>query len=102
MANSPLGTYNETNIPTKKDLKNIYINNWLIYCFWCTRKKKNLNKLLFKEGSNILTERLDIMNMFHHLYIVEILKEKLGIEPKGVKISENCAKILEKYFLNNK
>ena len=100
--NSPLGTFNESSISTKKDLKNVYINNCLIYCFWCTRKKKNLNKLLFKEGSKILTERLDVMNMFHHLYIVEIMKEKLGIEPKGVKMSENCAKIFAKYFLKDK
>ena len=102
LVNSPLGTFNESNISTTKDLKNIYINNWLIYCFWCTSRKKNLNKLLFEEGSKVLTERLDVMNMFQHLYIVEIMKEKLGIEPKGVKMSENCAKIFAKYFLKDK
>ena len=61
-----------------------------------------MNKLLFEECSKILTERLDIMNMFQHLYIIEIMKEKLGIEPKGVKMSENIANNFEMYFLNNK
>ena len=102
LVNSPLGTFNESNISTTKDLKNIYINNWLIYCFWCTSRKKNLNKLLFEEGSKVLTERLDVMNMFQHLYIVEILKEKLGIEPKGIKMSENSVNNFAMYFLNNK
>ena len=59
-------------------------------------------KILFEEGSKILTERLDIMNMFHHLYIVEIMKEKLGIEPNGIKMSENSCNNFEMYFLNNK
>ena len=101
LANTPLGTINESDNSTKKDLKNIYINNWLIYCFWCTSRKKNLNKLLFEEGSKILTERLDIMNMFQHLYIIEIMKEKLGIEPKGIKMSKNSAKNFVRYFLND-
>ena len=61
------------------NLKNLYINNWAILCFWCTSKKKNVNRILFEEGSKIITQRLDIMNMFTHLYINEIIQEKLGI-----------------------
>jgi len=102
LANSPLGTINESINSTSDDLKNIYINNWLIYCFWCTSKKKNLNKILFDEGSKVLTERLDILNMFHHLYVVEIMQIKLGIEPKGMKMSDKNVNNLEIYNLNNK
>ena len=102
LANSPLGTINESINSTSDDLENIYINNWLIYCFWCTSKKKNLNKILFDEGSKVLTERLDILNMFHHLYVVEIMQIKLGIEPKGMKMSDKNVNNLEIYNLNNK
>ena len=102
LANSPLGTINESVDTTEKDLKNIYINNWLIYCFWCTSRKKNLNKILFEEGSKILTERLDILNMFQHLYVVEIMQTKLGIEPKGMKMSDKSVNNFQIYCSNIK
>ena len=102
LPNFPLGTIDESVNSTSDDLKNIYINNWLIYCFWCTSKKKNLNKILFDEGSKVLTERLDILNMFQHLYVVEIMQTKLGIETKGIKMSDNNVNNLQIYYLNNK
>ena len=61
-----------------------------------------MNKILFDEGSKVLTERLDILNMFHHLYVVEIMQIKLGIEPKGMKMSDKNVNNLEIYNLNNK
>ena len=88
--NYPTENINDDYIPTEKDLKNVYINNWLLCCFWCTSKKKNVNKVLFEEGSKIITERLDILNMFNHLYIAEIIQKKVGIEAKGINMSENC------------
>ena len=88
--NYPTENINDDYIPTEKDLKNVYINNWLLCCFWCTSKKKNVNKVLFEEGSKIITERLDILNMFNHLYIAEIIQKKVGLEAKGINMSENC------------
>ena len=78
--NEPLGSDNDTYNSSDRDLKNIYINNFLICCFWCSSKKTNLNRILFLEGSKIITKRLDIMNMFNHLYVVEIMQKNLGIE----------------------
>ena len=72
----------------ERDLSNVYINNWLIFCFSCTSRKKNVNKILLEEGSRILTERLDIMNMFNKLYAVDLMQKQLGIEPKGVNMSD--------------
>ena len=72
----------------ERDLSNVYINNWLICCFSCTSRKKNVNKILLEEGSRILTERLDIMNMFNKLYAVDLMQKQLGIEPKGVNMSD--------------
>jgi len=77
-----------------KNLRSLYINNWLICCFWCTSRKKNVNKLLFEEGSKILTQRLDVVNIFNQLYINEIMHKKLGTVPEDIDMSERC-----KYYL---
>ena len=99
--NIPLGNDNDNNDYNEKDLKTIYINNWLICCFWCTSKKRNVNRILFEEGSKILTLRLDIMNMFEHLYIIEVIQKKLGVEAKGINMSSNCKNNLQIYINNN-
>ena len=77
-----------------KNLRSLYINNWLICCFWCTSRKKNVNKLLFEEGSKILTQRLDVVNIFNQLYINEMMHKKLGTVPEDIDMSERC-----KYYL---
>ena len=92
--NEPVVTVNDANISADEDLRGVYINPWLICCFWFTNKKKNLNRVLFEEGSKIITERLDIMNMFNHLYIAEIVQKKIGVEARGINMSDNCIKNL--------
>ena len=96
----PLSTANKKNT-TEKQLKNIYINNWLICCFWCTNRKRNVNKILFEEGSRILTERLDILSMFNDFYAVELIQKQLGIEGKGMNMSDIGKNHLQVYMLNN-
>ena len=91
--NEDLGKTGEL-LPSESDLKSVYINNWLICCFWCSRNKKNVNKVLFEEGSKILTERLDILNIFKQLYINGLIQEKLGIEAREMEMSDNCKKYL--------
>ena len=86
---------------SEKDLTNIYINNWLICCFWCSSRKKNVNKILFDEGSKIITQRLDILAMFNHFYVIEIMQKKLGIEARGMNMSDNCKEILQIYNTSN-
>ena len=91
----------ETDFYGEMELRNVYINNWLICCFWCTSKKNNVNKILFEEGSKLITTKLDIVNMFHNLYAVEILQKRYGIETKGKDMSMNCKKALHIYNINN-
>ena len=90
-----------TDTSNEKDLKNIYISNWLICCFWCSSRKRNVNKVLFEEGSKLITERLDIMNMFNDLYIIGIMQQKLGIDAKGMNMSDRCKNNLQIYNMNN-
>ena len=90
-----------TDTSNEKDLKNIYISNWIICCFWCSSRKRNVNKVLFEEGSKLITERLDIMNMFNDLYIIGIMQQKLGIDAKGMNMSDRCKNNLQIYNMNN-
>jgi len=99
--NESFGTANDDNVSANKGLTTVYINNWLICCFWCTRKKNNVNKILFEEGSKMITRRLDIMNMFNNLYVVEIMQRKLGIEVNGMNMTNMCKKNLKIYYENN-
>ena len=91
----------DTNYLPERELRNIYINNWLICCFWCSSKKKNINRILFEEGSKLITNRLDILNMFGHFYAVEIMQKQLGIELKGKNMTNNCKKNLHIYKTYN-
>ena len=84
-----------------RDLRKVYINNWIIFCFWCTSKKRNVNKVLFEEGSKIITKRLDIMNMFNHLYINEIIQEKLGFEARDMEMSDEFKNYLRFFNSSN-
>ena len=95
------GTANNKNISSDMNLKNVYINNWLVCCFWCVNRKKNVNKVLFEEGSKIITQKLDILNMFNHMYMNEIIEQKLEIEAKEVMMSDICRYNLQVIKRNN-
>ena len=60
-----------------------------------------MNKVLFEEGSKLITERLDLLNMFSHLYTIELIQKKLGIEAKGMNMSNHCKNNLQIVNLNN-
>ena len=55
--NELLSIGNNSNISTERELKNIYINNWLICCFNCSSRKKNINKALLEEDYKIVTKK---------------------------------------------
>jgi hypothetical protein len=99
--NIHLGSDSDTVQTSEKDLTSVYINDWLICCFWCSSRKKNINKILFEEGSRIITQRLDILSMFNHFYLIEIMQKKLGIEAKGMNMSDKCKDYLHIYNMNN-
>ena len=100
-SNGPLGGQNDSDTSMDKELKNVYISNWLICCFMCTSRKRNLNKILFEEGSKLITQRLEIMNMFNELHLIEVIRKKLGIEEKGLNMSDRCKDHLQIYNMNN-
>ena len=93
---------NYLNLSTEQNLKNVYINTWLICCFWLTSKKRNINKVLFEEGSLMLTQRLDILNLFNNVYISEILQKKMGVEARDADMTDKCKSYINFIHEQNK
>ena len=68
--------------------------NVCCYCF--LSKKKSIDVNLLDEGMKVITEKLDIMNLFVKLYGEEKIQEKLLNDLEGIQMSKDC-----KYNLKN-
>ena len=75
---------------TEKDIKNFKIEKIARYCLCCTTKKTKIQKYLFDEGKKILSEKLDIINIFNKLLTVEKMQNNFNIEGKFIEMSEEC------------
>ena len=62
--------------------------NVCCYCFFT--KKKSVDVNLLDEGMKVITERLDIMNLFVKLYAEEKIQEKLLTELEAIQMSKEC------------
>ena len=60
-----------------------------------------MNKILFEEGSKLITSKLDILNMFIDLNIIETIQKQFGIEVRGKNMSNRCKNNLRIYEMNN-
>ena len=59
--------------------------------FLCIRKRKNLENILLDEGMRIISEKLDITNIFKKIYKNDEFEKKYQI----IKMSDNCKKNLK-------
>ena len=66
-----------------------------IFCYYFLRKKKNMNVNLLDEGMKVISERLDIMNIFIKLYQDEKVHEKFKFKSEGIKMSSDCINNLD-------
>ena len=84
----------ESKIKNKRKINKILPNK--LQCFLCYifNKKKNLNYLLFDEAIKIITEKLDIFNIFKKIYKAEKIKFKY-LKDIHIKISDKCKKIMK-------
>ena len=67
-------------------------------CFLCVRKRKNIQNILLDEGMKVITEKLDIMNLFKNLYRNEKIQEKEINQEEIIEMSENCKVNLRKLY----
>ena len=68
------------------------------FCFLCVRKRKNLENALIDEGMKLITEKLDIMNLFKKLYRDELLQERVNIKDDIIEMSEECKENLHSLY----
>ena len=90
-------TNQEDNENTKKSIINkININRVCIYlCFCFIRRKKTVQNFLLDEGMNLISEKLDIFNIFKRIYKYEESLEK-ETNNNIIEMSNEC-----KLKLNN-
>ena len=74
----------------------IELNHFLIHlCFCCVKKKVNINNILLNEGMNIVSEKLDIFNIFKIINRNEKTLKNLKNYEK-IDMSVECIKNLNK------
>ena len=83
-------TLKNDSIIDKIHLKDLFIS----FCFCFFRKRKNIYKILLNETMNIITEKLDIFNVFKNLYSIEIKNDFSGFIIENINMSDNGIKAL--------
>ena len=79
----------------QKIVRKIKINRACIYfCFFCVRKRKNLQNVLLDEGMKLIMQRLDLLNLFRAIYKNEKINLSFPRE-EYIKMSDNCKKEIE-------
>ena len=78
-------------IDPKKIINKIETNLFCTYfCFCFVRKRENFGNALLDEAMNIITDKLDIYNMFRNFYFIDDLKKKSNYEYKDFEMSDEC------------
>ena len=72
-------------------IEEIKINKFfIIFAFCCIRKRKNMNSIALEEGINLISKRLDVLNIFKRLYYDEKLQKDIIKGTEEVAMSERC------------
>ena len=75
---------------------NIKLNRFFVHCgFCCVRSVSNVNNILLDEGMKLITEQLDIFNMFRKLYIESKREKQMKEKTVIVNMSNESKKNLE-------
>ena len=77
----------------RKIIRKIKINRGCIYfCFFCVRKRNNLQNVLLDEGMKLIVERLDLLNLFRTIYKDEKINLNFVTE-EFIIMSDICKKL---------
>ena len=63
-------------------------------CCCCKKYKKNVYSLISNESMKLIKEKLDIINIFRNLYIIENSNNVINKNFDSIKMSEECTKEL--------
>ena len=90
--NNKIGTENANNwIIENISLTDIFIS--MFYCC-CKKNKRNAYKILINESMNVVTEKLDIFNIFRNICSIEYINYDRNNNLDTIKMSEECSKDL--------
>ena len=90
--NNKIDTGNANNwIIENISLTDIFIS--MFYCC-CKKNKRNAYKILINESMNVVTEKLDIFNIFRNICSIEYIKYDRNNNLDKIKMSEECSKDL--------
>ena len=74
-----------------KIINKIKIDKLYIYsCFLCVRKRKILVNFLLDEGIKVITQKLDILNIFRRIYLDEKIHKEMDNKYEFIEMSDNC------------
>ena len=60
------------------------------FCFCFVRKRQNFGNALLDEAMDIITDKLDIYNMFRNFYFIDEMKYNSNYEYKDIDMSSEC------------
>ena len=91
--NSEIDKSNEKKI---RIIDGIKLNRLCIFfCFCFVRKKKNIQNILLDEGMDLITEKLDIINIFNVIHKYELIQENASNRENIFEMSANCRQKLK-------
>ena len=73
----------------------------LYLCFLCTRKRKKIENILIDEGMEMFCEKLDVINLFTKLMLMDDLAASKE-EEKSKEMSDECKSKLRLYEIEKK
>ena len=82
---------NDKILDEKRVIKKIDINLlFTFFCFCFVRKRKNFGNALIDEAMSIITDKLDIYNMFRNLYYIDEIKLNSDYKYSDIVMSAEC------------
>ena len=80
----------------KSFINHVDMNNFCVHFgFCCMRKKKNLQNILMDEAMDLITEKLDIINIFRTMCLNEEIQFKYEFNIDIIQMSEDCVNALK-------
>ena len=80
----------------KSFINHVDMNNFCVHFeFCCMRRKKNLQNILMDEAMNLVTEKLDIINIFRTMCLNEEIQFKYEFNIDIIQMSEDCVNALK-------
>jgi hypothetical protein len=86
-------TRNDNNI---KIIKKIRINKIFIYfCFFLVKRRNNIESALLKEGIKLYIDKMDVINIFKNLALIDENKNGNRI----IEMNDSCKDIINKFVI---